>query len=175
MKRTGNIIRLIAVVLLVQLVFPNFSSLLFSSDLSSAKAAKLLAVETPSLPTVTREEQQAWDLLMEDIGNPFGVAGIMGNLWAESGVMPVSYEGYYAGSEAHSVAVAITEGIDNGTISRYDFAHSYDGYGIAGFTYYTLKLELYDFAKANGYSIGNLACQIRYLLKYVKTNRPDLY
>ena len=29
-------------------------------------------------------EKQIWDLLMKKIENPYGVAGIMGNLYAES-------------------------------------------------------------------------------------------
>ena len=34
------------------------------------------------------KEQEIWDTLIEEIKNPYGVAGLMGNLMAESSMNP---------------------------------------------------------------------------------------
>ena len=33
-------------------------------------------------------EKNIWDYLIKEINNPYGVAGLMGNIYAESGMIP---------------------------------------------------------------------------------------
>ncbi len=68
-----------------------------------------------------------------------------------------------------------TAGVDNGTYSRDNFIHDGAGYGIAQFTYWTLKERLYDFAKSRGSSIGSLSMQLAFIMDDVKTNYSNTY
>ena len=102
-----------------------------------------------------------WDKLMSEINNEIGVAGLMGNLRAESGLYPDRVQGDIPYS---SYSQEYTADVDSGVISEYDFVHNGPGgggYGLAQWTFYTRKQELYNWWKNKGYSsIGdvNLAC-----------------
>ena len=41
--------------------------------------------------------ETVWDFLWERIGNPYGVAGLMGNLQAESGMNPQNLQNSFEG------------------------------------------------------------------------------
>lgn len=45
--------------------------------------------------TEAPNEQHIWDVLYAKIGNPYGVAGLMGNLYAESGLQPNNLQNSY--------------------------------------------------------------------------------
>lgn len=113
---------------------------------------------------------------MADIKNEYGVAGLMGNLQAESGLYPDRVQGDIPYS---SYSQEYTAKVDSGEISEYDFVHNGPGgggYGLAQWTFYTRKQALYDMYKSGGYpSIGdvNLACA--YLLHELKTSYTDVY
>ena len=121
-------------------------------------------------------KQTIWNLLMADIKNEYGVAGLMGNLQAESGLYPDRVQGDIPYS---SYSQEYTSKVDSGEISEYDFVHNGPGgggYGLAQWTFYTRKQALYDMYKNEGYpSIGdvNLACA--YLLYELKTSYTDVY
>lgn len=103
-----------------------------------------------------------WDYFKSKIGNEYGVAGLMGNLEAESGLCPYRLQGDF--SSGYSASVTYTANVDSGVISEFDFVNNGPGgggYGLAQWTYYTRKQELYDRWKAGPYSsIGSieLAC-----------------
>lgn len=40
-------------------------------------------------------DRRIWDFLLSKIGNPCGVAGLMGNLYAESGLNPINLQNTY--------------------------------------------------------------------------------
>lgn len=70
--------------------FPKFGK---SMDIVRADVAALMmdsgsdsTVEVPAADTVSDPEKTIWDYLMDRIGNARGVAGLMGNLYAESGL-----------------------------------------------------------------------------------------
>lgn len=46
-------------------------------------------------------EKQIWDALNADIQNDYGVAGMMGNLYAESSLFPGRVEGDFKIGRAH--------------------------------------------------------------------------
>lgn len=103
-----------------------------------------------------------WDYFVNKISNEYGVAGLMGNLQAESGLCPYRLQGDF--SSGYTRSIEYTANVDNGTISENDFVNNGPGgggYGLAQWTFYTRKQELYDRWQSGGYSsIGSieLAC-----------------
>ena len=102
-----------------------------------------------------------WDYFMGRIGNEYGVAALMGNLRAESGLYPDRLQGDIPYSSTSQNYTAL---VDSGAVSEYDFVHNGPnggGYGLAQWTFYTRKQNLYDMYKEGNYkSIGSieLAC-----------------
>ena len=105
-------------------------------------------------------EKTIWDYLYARISNPFGVAGLMGNLYAESGLRPGDLEGKYEKRLGMS-DTQYTAAVDDGTYA--DFINDRAGYGLAQWTYPTRKQALLEYAKAHGASIGDLAMQLDFL------------
>ena len=105
--------------------------------------------------------QYIWDYFIGKIGNEYGVAGLIGNLDAESGLHPDRVQGDVPYSSRSQI---YTAQVNSGAVSEYDFVHNGPGgggYGLAQWTYYTRKQRLYNMYKSGGYSsIGSieLAC-----------------
>ena len=133
-------------------------------------------VPDPDPPEPRSNEDIVWDYLYAKIGNAYGVAGLMGNLNAESGGFRAnnlqnSYERSLGMSDAEYTAA-----VDNGTYTN--FVHDSAGYGIAQWTFWSRKEALLNFAQSQGKSIGDLNMQLDYLwyelsVKY-KTLAPAL-
>lgn len=102
-----------------------------------------------------------WRWLWERIGNDFGVAGLMGNLCAESGLKPDNLENRFADASGWTDE-SYTAAVDSGQITRDTFQNG-AGYGIAQWSYWSRKRGLYDYAKKRGTSIGDLGMQLEYL------------
>ncbi len=109
-------------------------------------------------------ENAIWVFLMDKIGNEYGVAGMMGNLYAESHLWPDIVQGDIPHS---TYSEEYTAKVDSGEISEYDFVHNGPGgggYGLAQWTFYTRKQKLYDMYKSGGYhSIGSIALALEHL------------
>lgn len=108
-------------------------------------------------------EQTIWNYLKAKIGNEYGVAGLMGNLQAESGLHPNRVQGDIPYS---SYSVEYTAKVDSGVISEYDFVHNGPnggGYGLAQWTFYARKQALYDLYKTGYDSIGSIHLALDYL------------
>lgn len=43
----------------------------------------------------TTNEEKIWNYLYDKLGNPYGVAGIMGNMYAESALNPKNLQNTY--------------------------------------------------------------------------------
>ena len=80
-------------------------------------------------------------------------AAIMGNMMAESGLVPYRIQGDFGNGYQRSLEY--TAKVDNGTISRSDFAYNGGGYGLCQWTYFSRKFGLYDLAQKRGVSIGD--------------------
>ena len=116
-----------------------------------------------------------WVYFMEKIGNEYGVAGLMGNLDAESGLYPDRVQGDIPYSD---YSKEYTAQVDNGAISEYDFVHNGPGgggYGLAQWTFSTRKQALYDMYKSGGYSsIGSIELACDYLWHELQTSFPGV-
>lgn len=110
--------------------------------------------------------QYIWSYFKGRINNDYGVAGLMGNLQAESALCPYRLQGDF--SSGYATSIEYTAKVDSGEISRNDFIHNGpngNGYGLAQWTFYTRKDELYERWSNGGYdSIGSidLACDFLY-------------
>lgn len=121
--------------------------------------------------TTTADEKTIWNFLMGKIGNAYGVAGLMGNLFAESGLVANNLQNSYNASFGMSDS-AYTSAVDSGSRSEYTFVHDSAGYGLAQWTYYTRKQKMYTFAKSKGTSIGNLNMQLEFLWSELSSDYP---
>ena len=105
-------------------------------------------------------EQRIWNYLTLKIGNPYGVAGLMGNLYAESGLNPKNLQGSYEKSLGMTDD-EYTASVDDGSYTN--FITDKAGYGLAQWTYSSRKRALLDWATAQGQSIGDLDMQLDFL------------
>ena len=107
-------------------------------------------------------EKIIWDYLMGKIGNPYGVAALMGNLYVESHLNPKDLQGTYERKLGMSDD-SYTSAVDSGSYSSDKFIRDSAGYGLAQWTYWSRKKSLYDYAKKAGTSIGDLNMQLDFL------------
>lgn len=107
-------------------------------------------------------EKKIWNYLKSKITNDYGVAGLMGNLFAESGLRPNNLQNTY---EKKFVMTddEYTSKVDNGSYTN--FVKDSAGYGLAQWTYWSRKQNLLDFAKSKNASIGDLEMQLDFLYK----------
>ena len=117
-------------------------------------------------------EQKIWNYLMTKIKNPFGVAGLMGNLQAESGLIPTNLQNSFEKSLKLNDA-EYTKRVDNGTYGN--FAKDKAGYGLAQWTWWSRKEALLKFAKSKKKSIGDLEMQLDFLLLELTTTYKGVY
>ena len=109
-------------------------------------------------------DKMIWDFLLEKIGNPCGVAGLMGNLYAESGLKPRNLQNTYE-RKLGMTDDEYTKAVDSGKYSARSFINDRAGYGLAQWTYHARKEKLLNFAKNRKASIGDLEMQLEYLWK----------
>lgn len=128
--------------------------------------------------TVGRSNSETiWNYFITRIGNPYGVAGLLGNLDAESGLWPDRVEGDVPYS---SFSKEYTAKVDSGEVTEDEFVNGGPdgygpGYGLAQWTYYTRKQGLYDMYKNGRYtSIGSMELACDYLWHELQTSFPDV-
>ena len=121
-------------------------------------------------------QDKIWEYFKNQGFSDAGVAGIMGNLEAESSYWPNNLEGL-ANTKSGFSDAQFTAAVDNGSISRAEFISSDRfgvckspigkeyGYGLAQWTYTTRKAALYDYAKSRGVSIGDLNMQLDFMMR----------
>ncbi len=116
-------------------------------------------------------EEKIWNYLLGKIGNEFGVAGLMGNLYAESALNPNNLQNSYEKKLGFSDA-AYTEAVDSGSYSN--FVKDSAGYGLAQWTYWSRKQGLLNYAKIQKKSIGDLEMQLGFLFSELSMSYPSI-
>lgn len=130
---------------------------------------------TPATPVVTEtvsDEQAIWNRLYSYIGNAFGVAGVEGNFYAESGLRANNVENSYENSLGMGDA-QYTAAVDNGSYGN--FVHDSAGYGLYQATYWSIKQHLLEFAKAKGKSIGDRDMQVDAFVDLIQKSYPAVW
>ena len=131
-------------------------------DLAGKVTAQLGSSKQEETPPVTDAEKTIWDFLHGKIGNAYGAAGMMGNLYAESALRPNNLQNTYEKKFGMTDA-EYTAAVDDGSYTN--FVKDSAGYGLAQWTYWSRKQALLEFAQAAGKSIGDLQTQLDFLWK----------
>lgn len=101
-----------------------------------------------------------WEFLKGKGLNDYAVAGLMGNLRAESALNPKNLQNSYQ-SKLGFTDESYTAAVDRGSYSN--FAHDSAGYGLAQWTFWSRKQNLLNYARSTGRSIGDLTMQLEFL------------
>ena len=107
-------------------------------------------------------EEKIWNYLLGKGLTKAGAAGLMGNLYAESGLRPNNLQNSYEKSLGYTDE-SYTAAVDNGTYGN--FVKDSAGYGLAQWTYWSRKQNMLNFHKAAKKSIGDLETQLDFLMK----------
>ena len=110
-----------------------------------------------------------WDKLCAAGLTPAGAAGLLGNLYAESGLNPRNLQNSYEKKLGMSDQ-EYTAAVDSGAYGS--FATDGAGYGLAQWTYGSRKAALLACARARGRSVGDLDTQVGYLLQELQSLFP---
>lgn len=111
--------------------------------------------------------REIWNFLMDKIQNPYGVAGLMGNLYAESGLRSNNLQDSYELRLGYRDDT-YTTAVDKNTYTN--FIKDGAGYGLAQWTYWTRKKKLLEYAENSNKSIGDYRVQLEFLLEELKNN-----
>lgn len=123
-------------------------------------------------------EKQIWDALVADIGNEYGVAGMMGNLYAESSLIPGRVENDM--TSGYTISQSYTNKLNSNQVTREQFRYNTSppqtdgygpGYGLAQWTFYTRKYNYYDYFTAGSHgAAGSVQFEVWFLLWELQTN-----
>ena len=116
-------------------------------------------------------EKIIWDFLKNQGFTDAGAAGLMGNLYAESGLSPINLQNSYNTKLKYS-DTAYTAAVDNGKYTN--FVKDSAGYGLAQWTYWSRKQNLLNYAKSTGKSIGDLNMQLEFLMQELNAGYKSL-
>lgn len=107
-------------------------------------------------------EQKIWNFLKNKGLGDHSVAGVMGNLYAESALNPCNLQNTYE-KKLGMTDAQYTIAVDNGKYTN--FIKDSAGYGLAQWTYWSRKESLFNFCKNMKTSIGDLEMQLEFLWK----------
>lgn len=101
--------------------------------------------------------------------NDFGIAGVMGNLYAESGLNSCNLQNS-SEKKLGMTDQEYTKAVDNGSYTN--FVNDSAGYGLAQWTYWSRKQNLLNYAKANRVSIGDMEMQLEFFYQELNQSYP---
>lgn len=107
-------------------------------------------------------EEKIWNYLKNKGLNNYAISGVMGNMFAESGLSPINMQDSYEKKLGYN-DITYTNAVDNGSYTN--FVNDAVGYGITQTTYWSRKQSLYNFAKSYNVSIGDLEMQLDFFWK----------
>lgn len=137
------------------------------TGIADAETRSYIQKDSNAPQATTADDKEIWDFLFEKIENPFGVAGLMGNLYAESCLIPNNLQNTYNARLGYSDK-EYTDAVDNGMYAH--FVNDSAGYGLAQWTYHSRKKALLEFAKEQNTSVGDLHMQLNFLCKELSEN-----
>ena len=127
--------------------------------------------------------EKVWKHLIAAGMTKEGAAGTMGNLYAESGIIPARVEILCLQrlKEAGKIYTnaTYTAFVDDGTISRAEFLNPLPGkqygYGLCQWTSPGRKAGLYDLCRSRSVSIGDVDAQLDFLIHELKTSYQGVW
>ena len=110
----------------------------------------------------TNNDKKIWDYFKSKGLNDYACAGILGNLYAESGLNPKNLQNT-GNKKLDMTDDEYCIAVDNGTYTNF-IRDSY-GFGLAQWTFWSRKQNLLNHVKSTNKSIGNLEAQLEFLYK----------
>lgn len=129
-------------------------------------------IDTSKIDTSAADPQKMWNYFKSKGLNDYGIAGLMGNLYAESGLRPCNLQNTYEKSLGMTDA-EYTAAVDAGTYTN--FVNDKAGYGLAQWTYWSLKQEMLNYFKNKKKSIGDLETQMEFLAHQLSTSYTSVW
>lgn len=123
-----------------------------------------------SVISPTDRAETTWKYFKSMGASDVGTAGVLGNLYAESNVIANNLQS--APPEQDEI---YTANVDNGSYTGEQFSSDRKGYGLAQWTYPTLKEKLYAYRNARRTSIGNHDMQDEFLYRELYGDYPDVF
>lgn len=117
-------------------------------------------------------EEKIWNYLVGNGLSEYGAAGLMGNLYAESGLSPTNLQNSYEKKLGYTDDTYTTS-VDNGDYQN--FVRDSAGYGLAQWTFWSRKQNLLTFVRARNKSIGDLETQLAFLIEEMKQSYSSVY
>lgn len=116
--------------------------------------------------------EKIWNFFLDEGFSIYGIAALMGNLSAESGLDPKNLQNSCE-KRLNYTDAEYTTAVDNGTYKN--FAYDGAGYGLPQFTFPSRKEAFYKYAKDVGKSIGDLETQLLFMVKEMKKDFKSVY
>lgn len=117
-------------------------------------------------------EEQIWNKLYDTYKNAYGVAGLMGNIYAESGLNPKNLQNTFENS-LKMTDDSYTAAVDNGSYTN--FVNDKAGYGLCQWTFYSRKQNMLNWHRSRGKSIGDLETQLDFLIHELSTSYQTVH
>ena len=131
--------------------------------LAAAEQPETPEVVTPSAPVESVDNPSTiWNFFKGKGLNDYAVAGIMANIYAESGFKPTNLQHTYEKKLGYTDD-GYTAAVDSGAYTN--FIKDSAGYGLAQWTYWSRKEALLEYARSVGKSIGDLGMQLDFMWK----------
>lgn len=138
----------------------------------SATEDETPAIDTSKVDTSTIDPKVMWDFFKSKGLNDYGIAGLMGNLQAESGLKPTNLQNTYE-KKLGMTDAEYTAAVDAGSYNN--FVKDSAGYGLAQWTYWSLKQEMLEYHKKAGKSIGDGETQMTFLCHQLSTSYKSVW
>ena len=132
----------------------------------------MIELLTPAVDDTIISEEDMFFFFVNQGMNYYGAAGLMGNLYAESGLRSNNLQNSYS-KKFNMTDEEYTSSVDAGTYNN--FVEDHAGYGLAQWTYWSRKQNLINFAVSTGRSIGNCKMQLEFLMNELKTGYKGVY
>ena len=127
---------------------------------------------TSKVDTSAIDAKKMWDYFKSKGLNDYGVAGLMGNLYCESALRPCNLQQTYETKLGHTDE-SYTIAVDNGSYTN--FVNDSAGYGLAQWTYWSLKQEMLNYHKSKGKSIGDGDTQMEFLAHQLSNSYKSVW
>ena len=124
-------------------------------------------IDASTVDTSAIDDKVMWNYFKSKGLNDYGIAGLMGNLYAESGLRPCNLQNTYEKSLGMTDA-EYTAAVDSGKYTN--FVNDKAGYGLAQWTYWSLKQEMYNYMTGKKKSIGDGQTQMEFLAHQLSTS-----
>lgn len=116
--------------------------------------------------------EKIWNFFLDEGFSIYGIAALMGNLSAESGLDPKNLQNSCE-KRLNYTDAEYTAAVDNGTYKN--FTYDGAGYGLPQFTFPSRKEAFYKYAKAAGKSIGDLETQLLFMVEEMEKDFKSVY